>query len=568
MEMRTCVTPNLWDKINFERREVLRLKRQIEEANGYVDTPYITRFNREYDTYARVADWDVLYRAAEESRIIYLGDYHALPACQAFHATFLDRLAQHKPNLVLAMEMFYGRNQPALDAWMGGRIADATFLRRVEYDLEWGYNWEAYRAILQTARRHGVPAFGIDCENRNALQNLRLRDEQAARRILALLRRYPGHTLVVIFGESHLAGRHLPARVRHHLRRAGLRDQHTIILQNLEELYWNVCCKGHEGRQVVHVKPGVWCVFTATPFVKYEAYRQASESWRAGRDDDDELDLTASLHSLIDTILNFIQVDKYAYLLSRPVVYADRLIDVYPEIYGPEDRPLFKALLNASSLSQPEKSCILHHIERNGSCYVAGINAIYLGRLNVVHAAEEATHFAHFACRRQVGAQAPSGYRYRVDVFYTRVWEEALGYFGSKLIDPTRNHVRDSLFCGDKVLENKNLRPLGLTPRAAAAIVQYLRDHKRFEHDYRRHRRVPSTLQKGVRIRGRKLAIVTHELGYLLGEQLYRGYISGHVSRGEIRRLFCRRFDQPMAPLRAYLKYATKLARLGLKLYP
>ncbi|MBI1749010.1 MAG: ChaN family lipoprotein [Acidobacteria bacterium] len=568
MRTQICRTRNLGEKIAFERREIEKIKREIEEANGLVSSPYISRFNKEFAAYTSVSDFDALYHEARQADIVYLGDYHALPACQAFHSEFLERLCRTRPKVVLALEMFYSRNQTALEAWMNGRISDDAFLRRIEYDLEWGYNWEAYRQILLTARKYDIPTFGIDCEKRNDYQNLRIRDKHAAQRIVSLSKAYPDHLPVVIIGESHLASKHLPALVDKQLCRIPPYKKSMIILQNQDELYWGLAGEGKEGEKVVRINGRTWCVFSAAPFLKYEAYRQATESWRAGRGDDEDLDLTSTIHSLIDTILNFIQVDKYSFRLTRKGACAEYLVDVFPEIYGPDDSGLFKSLLNMGNLSPSEKSHIRHHVESKGSCYIPSINAIYLGKLNIVHGAEEAAHFVHYACRKQVGVMANGSRQYRVDAFYRRVLEEALGYFGSKLIDPGRNQYKESLFLRDAPVCPKALKRLGLTPYSHAAIGQFIREHKQFERNYGKYKNVPETLKMGLRASGRKAAIMTHELGYLLGEELYRAYVTGHISRKEVARLFLQRFERHTDALRGYLTHATKLARRDLKLYP
>ena len=280
------------------------------------------------------------------------------------------------------------------------------------------------------------------------------------------------------------------------------------------------------------------------------------------------MDLPAAMHSLIATILNFIQVDKYCYSVAQEDAYTEFIVDVYPEIYGPGDHHLFKSLLSMSNLSRSEKSYIIHHVESHGSCYIPSINAIYLGKLNVVHGAEEAAHFVHYACRKQVGAHAAPSRPRRVDAFYTRVLEEAVGYFGSKLIDPSRNQLKESFFLNGHRMDARTMKRLGLTRRSYAAIGEFIREHKRFERHYRRYKEVPAVLEQGVRAWGRKSAIMTHELGYILGEQLYRGYVSGYISRAEVARLFFQRFEQTTGALRGYLDYAMKLARLDLKIHP
>jgi hypothetical protein len=47
-----------------------------------------------------------------------------------------------------------------------------------------------------------------------------------------------------------------------------------------------------------------------------------------------------------------------------------------------------------------------------------------------------------------------------------------------------------------------------------------------------------------------------------LGEQLYRGYLGGALSRKEISRLFRVRFEDEGRPLEAYLDLAERAGRL------
>src|SRR5262249_26909557 len=81
-------------------------------------------------------------------------------------------------------------------------------------------------------------------------------------------------TLIVVFGESHLASRHLPGRVRTILdrKRVPLRD--IVILQNVDAFYWKLQESGLGDSRAVRVRDDCFCVFNATPIEKYESFRQ------------------------------------------------------------------------------------------------------------------------------------------------------------------------------------------------------------------------------------------------------------------------------------------------------
>jgi hypothetical protein len=85
------------------------------------------------------------------------------------------------------------------------------------------------------------------------------------------------------------------------------------------------------------------------------------------------------------------------------------------------------------------------------------------------------------------------------------------------------------------------------------------------EYEYERMAKVPAVISEGVSSRGRVFTLLTHELGYLLGEQLYRGYLGGLISRGEISRLFSIRFEEEGPPFEAYLDLCERAGALDLR---
>ncbi|NIR59696.1 MAG: ChaN family lipoprotein, partial [Gammaproteobacteria bacterium] len=85
--------------------------------------------------------------------------------------------------LSLGIEFVYTRQQDLLDRRQAGELDDDTLLRRLHYREEWGYPWDGYRDLLDTARRLGVRVLALDVGPRQGFDGLRRRDEHAARRI-------------------------------------------------------------------------------------------------------------------------------------------------------------------------------------------------------------------------------------------------------------------------------------------------------------------------------------------------------------------------------------------------
>jgi hypothetical protein len=141
------------------------------------------------------------------------------------------------------------------------------------------------------------------------------------------------------------------------------------------------------------------------------------------------------------------------------------------------------------------------------------------------------------------------------------VVSEALGFFGSKIIDPTRNHFFETGFYRyyrkpREVVE----RETGYRYEEFRWIIDFILLHKKFEKTYADYEDVPPDILKGIRTRKRRLfSVLTHELGYFLGQQLYDGIRAGCMTRREIVGLFERRFDSPGEALGTYLDLTERL---------
>jgi hypothetical protein len=492
---------------------------------------------------------------------VYVGDYHALPSAQAFEARLLQEIASRTNRAVLCLEMIFGRQQRILDRYLRDEIPETEFLRRIRYDLEWGYDWEAFRPIFQVAREYSVPVFGIDVEPRSGFRQIRRRDTYAASRIVDIAGENPDAKLVVIVGESHLARKHLPGKVTALLKKRKLQRRSLVVLQNQEAIYWQLVRRRLPHVEVVRLAPDAFCVFNASPIEKYEAYRQVLDRWKGEADDDSAADLTPTLYNIIDTILDFLRVDKYRTCVRKDGGCTEYLVDAYPEVYGAGEAGVFRRILRANRFSAEEADEVLEHVRKNGSCYVPRINAIFLGRLDLVHAGEEAAHFVNLCLKGEIHERAPRELPDH-DHFYTRVMEEALAFFGSKLIIPGRNHFFETEFYqyyrkGREVIEAN-------TPYSYEefdAIIRFILTHKRLETRLGEFEKVPEEILAGIRSDPKRVNILVHELGYFLGQQVYDGYLAGMIPRQEISALFHRKFTKPGSALETYLDLAGRLAR-------
>jgi hypothetical protein len=552
--------PQRVEEIGFQRAAVARIRREIGGVDRNSRRRYIREFHQEFADYEAPASWDELIIACYKADIVYVGDYHALPAAQEFAARLLDEIVERSRQVVLGLEMVYGRHQPVLDRFVGGDMDEAEFLKSIRYDLDWGYDWSAFRRLFEVARRRGLPTYGLDCGPRAEFRHIRRRDTYAAERLAQIVERHPGARTVVLFGESHLARAHLPRKVMDRLKRRGLEKRCLIVLQNQEEIYWRIQEQGHQGIDVVRLAPDAYCYFNASPIAKYEAYRRTIEIWKGEADQDGQVDLTSTVHGIIDMILRFLHLDKFATRAMARGRGGEPLVDLYPEVYSGLQVDDLKDLLRGARFSAAESEEVLAHVERNGSCYVPRINAVIIGQFVMVHAGEEAAHFVNLTLKEETYDSAPRALPQH-DLFYTGVLEEALGFFGSKLVDPSRNHFFETEFYQYYRKDAATIE--ANTPYSYeefTAIINFILLHKKFEQSYEEYHEVPEELLAGIRAEPRRANILVHELGYFLGQQLHDAYRAGIVDRKEILALFRQSFKESGSALGTYLDLTRKVA--------
>ena len=521
---------------------------------------YIQDFHKDFQRFEEISSFDDLILAGARSDIVFVGDYHALPSAQAFETRLLRELASRSPSIALCLEMIYGHQQRFLDRFMRGAMSEDEFLRRIRYDLEWGYDWQHFRPLFEVAREYSLPVFGIDCEPRNGFRHIRKRDAYAAGRIADIMEKNPGTRVVAIVGESHLGRQHLPGRVAAVLHRRKRLCRALLVVQNLETLYWQLLERGQQQQEVVRVSADAYCVFNASPLEKYESYRQVLDRWKGEQEEDAEVDFTPTVYNIIDTILDFLGVNKYTTCLRREGHCTEYLVDVFPEVYGPSEASAFRRILRGAHLEGEEADEILEHVRRKGSCFVPRLDAIFLGQFDLAHGGEEAAHFVNLALKRELHEQAPVQLPQH-DLFYGRVMEEALAFFGSKLIVPGRNHFFEAKFYqyyrkSPEVIEAN-------TPyryEEFREIIDFILLHKKFETRYGEYDEVPPEILRGIRSEPKRLNILVHELGYFLGQQIYDGYHAGAITRREIADLFRKKFVDSGSALRAYLDLVEKLS--------
>jgi len=95
--------------------------------------------------------------------IVYVGETHANVEAHRTQFELLKTFySKYGSNTVIGMEMFRRPHQPVLDDWVAGRLDEKTFLKKVGWQQEWGFDFRLYRDLWNFAREHKIPIIALN----------------------------------------------------------------------------------------------------------------------------------------------------------------------------------------------------------------------------------------------------------------------------------------------------------------------------------------------------------------------------------------------------------------------
>jgi len=485
------------------------VEREIRTQDSHQRRKYLRDFNQAFRSYDRVLEPSQLREILHPADVVLVGDYHALPAAQRQAASLLEQraLAADRP-VILGVETIFARDQHILDEWWRREIDEAELRQRIRFDLDWGYDWTPFYELLVAARDHAEAVYGLDCMPREDLRKIGARDRHAAAKLAEIRQWHPEAVIFVLFGESHMAPDHLPREVREQIPQAKV----VSVLQNIDALYWRAAGERADKVEAVSVNDEVVCLFNATPLEKYESYRLFLDQWSRCEDGPD---FAPTIYNLIDSLTSFLEINRYS---PHNGTQPKFLVDMLPEVYGGSSDAMLHRLLSRKGISEEDRQAMLTSVDERGSAYLPQVNAIYVREFQMMHAAEDAARFLHHACQglpRRLRAHPEADAvpverngESAVDLFYGRVVEHAVAYFGSRVLYPSR-----------PAPESDNLQ---LT---RAACTKAARTAARGE--------MP------------QLEASARKWGYRIGNQIYEAYLAGKVAPSGVRRLFLAHLDEP-----------------------
>jgi len=534
--------------IEIQRRMVRDLKREIGDAL-YGDSTCLRQYSevyrRQFAGPLEIAARDDLIERAAASDVVFHGDFHTLKLAQLSPIKILRALRERGRTVRLALEMFCASDQPALDRFQRMEIDEDEFLRAVRYEERWGFPWENYRNLVYFALGEGIPIAGIDCRDRPEA-TLADRDAFAARRIAGILDEHPDDLVYVFCGELHLAPEHLPRALE---LACGRPPRRTIVHQNNETVYWRLAEFGLEqDAALVRIADDRFCLVHCTPLVVFQSFRNWVErqeelaledgAWWEG--DGQCIDLADQVHQLVRVIAEFLGI--------RGVDLDDFTV------YTPHDLDFLEILQERHRLDPARLRWIRNEIEHAKSLYIPEARIVYLVNLSINRAAEEAARFLHFQSAGYGGEPL-----HPRCAFYCRVLVEALGFFGSKVVNHKRTAKGEEYY---RRIERELLdRPLGESEAEFLRVARHVLRHR----DLERRKLGPTPTSAWPR----RLFLldpdlhrgVTGALGHLLGEELYGALLAERITKEEIRSLFETRFEEGRTAERIYFELRRRLSR-------
>jgi uncharacterized iron-regulated protein len=528
-----------------ERALLASLQRRVRNLLG-ADPRSLKQYRAEYERsfesfegHSSKADLVTEARAAD---IVFCGDYHTLLQAQKTSIKILREVVGHR-EVVLALEVVRAKDQRHLDAYMQGTIDEGVFLRRIQYEANWGFPWENYRIFFDFARAHDMRVVALDYKPPPGDPDRLVKRDAFAAQVLARVRKQHPEALVwVVFGDLHVAPAHIPGRLDAILERRGDAIKRMIIYQNNKHLYFRLAEEG----QLLHVdtirlRPGEFCVLNTPPWVRLRTYLDHLETKVfPAYDDDEEADEDENpayedfIHQLLEEVgrlvgVTDVDLTDFEFCTRHHISQLEHEV----EIPGPE-----------GTWDRLVETAKVH--------YFPEPQAILLTAFDANHAAEAAGEFLHHKL---------SGYQVRGraddDLFYIRALAKTFGFFASLLMNPKRktNYFKDH----DLFLRRWHRRRLtgrrAWQRQVSRLVVQHQRALERIMRAGGGRPRLRRIYQDDQVLVGG----VSRALGTIMGDKLFRALLEGRVTDAEVRSWMGSRLQRRHEPYELYLELRLRL---------
>ncbi|MDP2599350.1 MAG: ChaN family lipoprotein [Deltaproteobacteria bacterium] len=516
------------------QKKLYRQNKRLIEESILINEPdfvrYETAYNRVLKKYKSASTISEMLAAVKTADIIYVGDYHTCNQSQRSFLRILKEITPRIKNYIIGLELLHKRHQAILEQFLKGKLSEESFLKKVGLKKHWVFDlWENFKPLFDFAKYHDIPLFAIDAAPKGA--SLKERDRATAKLVAHLAKTHPDKKIFVFIGDLHIAPSHLPLEVNRELKKWKISKKELILYQNSEPIYWHLAKRGLEDKtEAVKINENSFCRMHTPPVVCQRSYLNWLEH------EEGEIDYADAKHSFVDL------VERISHFLKIDVGEEKENV----EVFTCGDLSFLNRIQSSRRFSKEEIKIIKQQIIASQSYYIPKLRFVYLSNISLNHAAEEAAHFIKHICSGEEKPRDP------FDAFYANVLHEALGFFGSKII----NHKR-------KCFHEKDFQKL---IRYFQSISTQAERHLEFETA------LLVAQCKKMEKNGEALSsmdvfhnkpdlffMVTHALGYMLGDRLYYALLEGVVTKSEIRHLFYDPWKGFGKPFQVYWTVLTKI---------
>jgi uncharacterized iron-regulated protein len=107
-----------------------------------------------------------LFGSLARRSVVLLGERHDSAEHHRWQLHVIAALHALRPDMVIGLEMFPRRVQPALDRWVAGELSEAEFLQASDWREVWNTDPQLYLPIFHFARMHGIPMVALNVDRK------------------------------------------------------------------------------------------------------------------------------------------------------------------------------------------------------------------------------------------------------------------------------------------------------------------------------------------------------------------------------------------------------------------
>ncbi len=517
-------------------------------------TRYYNVYKNEFFGPSQSLSMTQFFQNVMSSQLIFVGDYHADATSQRFALQLLTRLRSANPDqsMCLGIEFVYAEHQSKLDDYVSGAITIDQLRRHIVVEQGWSFQFESYQALLEYARDHNIALLALNSK----ASSLQVRDRNAAqviKRYYAQVSSSKNLQMVVLFGDLHVAAKHLPLLVARALRSKMVATP-TIVFQNSESLYWRNFAhySQNHGQHCEELRDVVcggvtfrrFCIMSIAPWMKLKNYLEwLSRTTASGdgdtTDDEGGFDNSAFLHDrlfdLFDAIgfgnTEYKNIDFNIYKDFDNIDYVVQQLATHPSGDDIKQQNIENALSRNISFYEPTQHALVISSTAKGS-FGEGLGQIVLATL---------------AGQSWLELDAKQA-------FWSATMLHALSTCLSLILNPKRRvyTIEDHWRWSKHRLSKRSLPDERLQKRISTLIFSAIQNGRMFSSN---------TI---ARLPYETSSELSRRLGGILGQTLYLRFVAEQTSHEELKKLLQKKWSQ--SPRVAY--QTTKqllMATLGLE---